>query len=892
MPLTPATKLGVYEIVAPLGAGGMGEVYRAKDTKLGRFVALKILPDLVQLDPDRVSRFEREAKALAALNHPHVASLHGMEEADGRHFLIMELVEGETVADRLRRGPIPLQEAPAIAIQIAEALEAAHEKGIIHRDLKPANIKITPDGKVKVLDFGLAKAMALAPGDGTFSNSPTLTMNATEKGVILGTPAYMSPEQAKGLQTDRRSDIFSFGVVLYEMLTGRQPFQGETAAEILASVLTREPDETSLPPSTPPSVRRLLRRCLQKERRNRLHDIADARLELQDALTRAEDEAPIVPRRIGRTRERLAWLAAITVLAVFGAGLWWRTRGLPHDTGVDGPAYRTAIVLPPDLHLSIAPPARFALSPDGRRLALAAKGADQQSQLFVRSLDRDGVEPIAHTEGAAAPFWSPDSRFIGFFSGGKLKKIDVSGGPPVTLAAAHGALGGTWNGDDVIVFASHRSALHRVSASGGPVSTLGALATARGETAHIWPAFLPDGRHFIFHATGSKGGGSFDPNGIYVASLDSPAPKLLLPEGSNAQYSRGSLFFLRQDTLLAQPFAADRLELTGNPVVVAPHVAVGANEWTGAFSVSPTGVLAFQGRRTEGPSQLVWFDRTGARVGTLGDPAHYWHHDLSPDETRAAVAILDPSRGTRDLWIVDVARGVRTRFTTDETDERSPAWSPDGTRVAFTVGREGRFDVYEKAVNGGAAARPLVQDALNKYPTSWSPDGKHLLYYTGGSTPGTGNDIWVLSSPHPARPFLQTRFNEVEARFSPDGRWVAYESNESGRVEVYVVSFPNAAGKRQVSSSGGRLARWNADGGQLYYVAPDGVLMSATMAAKGSDLQVGEVRRLFAIRSAGAGWVAPSRGGRFLVNTAEEQASQGSLTLIVNWTRDLASRPD
>ena len=704
------TRLGPYEILAPIGAGGMGEVYRARDTRLGRDVAIKVLPRIFSEDPDRRSRFEREARVLAALNHPHIAAIHGFEEVDGVGALVLELVEGPTLADRLREGALTARESITIARQIAAALEAAHEKGIIHRDLKPANVKLASgDGAVKLLDFGLAKAFE-PKVESSLSQSPTLTADGTRVGVVLGTAAYMSPEQARGQTVDKRTDIWSFGCVLYEMLAGRRPFPGQTISETVASIIGDEPDWAALPADLPPRVSWLVRRCLEKDLRSRLHDIADARIELDDELSDAgrtrsgavrsaltADAAR--PSTMNRTRETLAWIAAGLSFAGLVASLALG-RGARPTGEADVATYNTSIVLQNELRTSLASPAgRFALSPDGRRLAVVATDVSGRTMLWIRPLDTSVAQPLAGTEDATFPFWSPDSRFIGFVALNKLKKIDVSGGPPVTICDSDIAAPGAWNRDNVILFTPRgASPLFRVSAAGGTPTPATTLDAAAGDAQHWYPSFLPDGRHFLYFVVGSKQRGLTDPRAINIGSLDAGEPsRELVAAGSNAKYASGHIVYLREGTLVAHAFDAERLELRGEPVPLVEEVQIagaGSTGVAGAFSVSDTGLLAYQSGFAV-RSQLAWFDRSGARIATLGDEADYADVSLSPDDSRAAVSILDPSLGTRDVWLYDIVRGTRERFTFDRGDDFAPIWArPDGERLVFSSRRQGAINLY------------------------------------------------------------------------------------------------------------------------------------------------------------------------------------------------------
>jgi Tol biopolymer transport system component len=900
------TRLGPYEVLEPIGAGGMGEVYRARDNRLGRDVAIKVLPRIFSDDPDRRSRFEREARLLAALNHPHIAAIHGFEEAGGVGALVLELVEGPTLADRLRQGPLTVRESIPIARQIAAGLEAAHEKGIIHRDLKPANIKLAAGGDtVKLLDFGLAKALEPRAEAG-LSQSPTITAHGTQVGAVLGTAAYMSPEQARGQTVDKRADIWSFGCVLYEMLAGRRTFPGQTTSETVAAIIGDEPDWAALPQDLPPRISWLLRRCLEKDLKRRLHDIADARIELEDELSeagrtrsgaarRGTGAGAAEPSTASRKREVLAWIAAALSAGGLAAVLAFG-RGAGSAADADGPTYNTSIVLQDELRTSLASPAgRFALSPDGRRLAVVATDESGRTVLWVRPLDTSVAQPIAGSEGATFPFWSPDSRSIAFLAENKLKRMDVSGGPPVTICDADIAAPGAWNGNDVILFTPRGSSpLFRVSASGGNPTPVTKLDAAAGDTQHWYPSFLPDGRHFLYFVVGSKQRGMTDPRAIHVGSLDTDEPsKELVAGGSNARYANGHVVYIRDGTLVAHPFDLERLKLRGEPVPLVEDVQIagaGSTGVAGAFSVSDTGLLAYQTGFTV-PSQLAWFDRSGERTATLGDRADHADVSLSPDDSRVAVSILDPSLGTRDIWLYDVARGTRERFTFDRGDDFAPIWArPGGDRVVFSSRREGAIHLYEKPARGGGGERLLLQDPLGKFASHWSADGRFITYVGGGGII-VRSDLWVLPLTGDRRPypFLDTTFVESQAQFSPDGRWMAYMSNESGQREVYVRPFPGPGDKWLLSTAGGGWPRWRRDGREILYVARDGSLVAVSVDATGSSFVVGAARPLFEVRMRpivrldAYSYDITADGQRFLINTFVEEAAPPAITLVVNW---------
>jgi Tol biopolymer transport system component len=743
-----------------------------------------------------------------------------------------------------------------------------------------------------VLDFGLAKAFEGDPSSVDIGNSPTLSQAATMQGVILGTAAYMSPEQARGRAVDKRTDIWAFGCVLYELLTGKQAFHGEDVTDILAAVVRAEPDWTALPPSIPTKIRDLLRRCLQKDKRLRLRDAGDAQIEIHEALAAPSTALEVTMGHATRNwRERIAWGAAAAfalIASAFAIAFLLREPKSPEAMRFFVPLPETWTLAGPGASAS-GVSAPLSVSPDGRRIVLLARNADGKYMLWVRPLDSLTPQPLAGTQGALDPFWSPDSRFIGFFADGKLKKIEVSGGPPIALCDAPGPpAGGTWNRDGVIVFApTTRSALQKVSASGGVPTA--ATVLGQRESAHWQPIFLPDGRHFLYHVNPSPAGGS-----TYLASIDSAERKLLLSaDSTNVLYSQGHLLFLRETTLMAQPFDTRRLELTGEAFPIAEQIQVQGTNPYGVFSTSENGVLVYE-TGTGGGSQLVWFDRTGKQIGVVGDSAAYADLELSPDGKRASVSIQGPAGKGRDIWLYDVARGLRTRFTFDGEDEQGVIWSPDGKSLIFGSKRKEYLDLYQKASSGAGTEQLLLEDTVgNKYPTSWSPDGRSILYFTGVSSPRTGADLFVLplSGDRKPVPFLNTQFNEIAGHFSPDGRWVAYYSNESGRYEVYVASFPGPGGKWQISTAGGKSVRWRRDGTEIFYLDPDNKLMAATVNSIGSSLEVRAVKPLFQTRAASPNYQYPydvsADGQRFLINTLPEQTTSAPITVLVNWTAGL-----
>jgi Tol biopolymer transport system component len=895
------TRIGAFEFTARLGAGGMGDVYRARDARLNRDVAIKLLPPGLA-DADRIARFEREAQILAALNHPHIAQVFGVVDLPGLPHgsstgIVMELVEGGTLADRILNGPLPPGDALRIARDVAAGLQTAHDSGIIHRDLKPANIALTSSGRAKILDFGLGKVFAPPTHDST-------VLQVTTTGTILGTAPYMSPEQARGLPLDRRTDVWSFGCVLYEMLTGSRPFAGASPPDVVAAILEREPDLERLPPATPPRIRWLVRRCLEKDPERRLHDIADARIELDEAIAPRDQgersSAPAPATRQAWFGERLAWIGVSAALA--GVALWLAVR--PSAPGAAGGPVRLEMALSDRIRLTSTDPAsRFAVSPDGRRIVFVASDGGP-SMLWVRSLDALDPRPIPGTEAAMHPFWSPDSASIAFVvrrseglaAAVALRRVDLDGGAPVTLAEGAFSATGAWGPDGVILFTPTGNApLHRISATspGAPVP-VGALDTARGEVQHSFPSFLPDGRHFVYTALGSPNAAN-EARGIYLGSLDGEAPRLLAEDASHGVYASGHLLFLRHAALIAQPFDVDARALRGEPVRIADGVQMATREsgGTGAFSVSQSGVLLYQtgiGVR----SQLAWVDRKGQTTGRLGEPADYADVAISPDGSRVLVSALDPLTATRDLWMFETARGVRDRVTSEPSDDYAPVWSPGGDRIVFTSVRDGSIDLYERRLDGsGERKLDSGGSPLGKFAAHLSPDGAHLLFIAGGRALAR-SDIHVVSmrGAGPAQPVLESPFIETQIRFSPgDGRHVAYVSNESDQLQVYVDAFPARGEKQRVSIDGGMYPRWSADGRELFFLGLDGTLMAAAISRANGRLTFDTPRPLFHVRLRPTGRldaypydVMPD-GQRFLFNTFVEEATSTGLTLVMGWER-------
>ncbi len=839
MTIAAGTRLGSYEVLAQIGAGGMGEVYRAHDTKLGRDVAIKVLPANFVNDPERLSRFQREARMLAALNHANIATIYGLEQSGGVTCLVMELVPGETLAERIKRdGAVPVEEALAIAKQIAEALEAAHEKGIIHRDLKPANVKVTPEGKVKVLDFGLAKAFAGDAANEDISNSPTLSMAATMQGVILGTAAYMSPEQARGKAVDKRTDIWAFGCVLYELLTGKQTFHGEDVTDILAAVVRAEPDWQALPAATPMKVRDLLRHCLQKDKRLRLRDAGDAQIEIQEALAAPAIMAALTtaPARRG-WRERAAWAAALVFIVTtiaFAIGFVLRAPKPPQPM-------RLSAEIGVDASLYIEFGASTILSPDGTRLALVATGSDQKQRIYIRSLDQLQAAVLSGTENARDPFFSPDGQWIGFFADSKLKKISVQGGAAATLCDVTNDRGGSWGDDGSIVFTpDNRGTLFKVSPAGGTPQPLATLDKQTSENTQRWPQVLPGSKTVLFTSSDTGGTvGAFDDADIVSYSTASGQRKKLLHGGFYARYlPSGQVVYMHEGTLFAVPFDLKRLEVTGQPAPILEGVLTVPLYAGAQFSFSETGSLAYVPGRSGGVNvSIYWMDREGKFTPLRETPGDYRNPALSPDGKRLALDIGDAKR--RDIWVYEWERDALTRMTFAGEANAYPVWTPDGKRIVYSSReKSGAYNLWWIRADGAGAAQRLTESKNPQYALSWRPDGKFLAFHE--INPSTGVDVMTMPiegdeksgwKPGEPKPFVNSVFTEAEPAFSPDGRWIAYVSNESGSYEVYVRPFPGPGGKWQVSTGAGTYPKWSRNGKELFYRTVDSKIMVVTYTA-------------------------------------------------------------
>ena len=895
MTIKTGTKLGRYEIRSKLGAGGMGEVYQGRDTQLGRDVAVKVLPTNVSTDVERLRRFEQEACAAGALNHPNILIVHDIGAHDGTTYVVSELLEGETLRKRIGGTPLGQRRAIDYALQIANGLAAAHEKGIIHRDLKPDNIFITNVGRVKILDFGLAKLTQL-DGNQSQTDVPTRRVD-TDPGVVMGTVGYMSPEQLKGRAVDQRSDIFSFGAILYEMVSGRRAFHHESVAETMSAILKEDPPELSDSNKTvSPALERIVNHCLEKNPEGRFHSARDLTFALEalsGSTTSSETAmaAALATRRRGR--DWLPWaIAGAAVLLAAAAFAWPYFRTSPSGEVTES----TRFIIPmPDKALILTPPV---ISPDGRRIVYRLNTDDRKELLWVTWLGSFDARPLVGTDGGSQPFWSPDSRSVGFFANGKLKRIDVSSGSVLTVCEANINIGGgAWSRNGTIIFSrGFASGLYRVTTAGETPVQLTQVDASRNEVDHAFPYFLPDGRHFIYLARNAQPENS----AIYVGSLDSKETKSLLQVHSSAVYAQpGYLLFVRENTLMAQAFNADTLDLTGEVFAVAERAMRNPIIGRAMFSVSENGVLVMRSGVINS-SQLLWFDSAGKQLGAVASPGGYNAPALSPDEKSVAVSRTDLLTGTAsDIWLINLERGTQIRLTDDPASDNFPAWSAAGDRITFTSTRNKQSSIYVKLSNGSAVEEALVSSAELKWNPTFSPDGKFIIY--SQVSPNTNLDLYLVStgSDKKIEPFLQTNFAEHQARVSPNGRWVAYISDETGpgKFEVYIQTFPVASGRVAVSVGGGSQPQWRADGRELYYYAPDRKLMAVEVNGDGTTFTVGTVRPLFDIRSLGFavdqtfpgnGYYTPARNGkRFLVPSLPETPERQQINVILNWTADL-----
>src|SRR5262245_19940962 len=890
-------RLGPYQILALIGAGGMGEVHLALDTRLGRKVAVKLLLAEFTADAERLRRFKQEARAASALNHPNIITVYEIGEIEGRRFIVTEYVEGETLRQRMARAPqrrIGLSETLEIAVQVAAALQAAHEARITHRDIKPENVMLRTDGMVKVLDFGLAKLSRARAG----SQPAAVESLNTRSGVVMGTASYMSPEQAHREKVDHRTDIFSLRVMLYEMLTGRRPFEGATANDAMAAMLMSEPVSlTEVVPEVPASLWRIVQRCLEKRPGQRFQSAGDLGFALEESSgssgakpepqSGARAEVKNAGARFIRKPERLAWLATVAALLLGMLGFAWAYFILQPTTN-DARVTRYSILPPEGSSFG-----QIAVSPDGRYLAFtAATGGNVR--LWVHAFDLSEAKPLPGTQNAKNPFWSPDSRFIGFFAGGQLKKIEVTGGPVQTLCEAAYEYGGSWSRDGMIIFGG----LSLISAKGGEVAQVTTVDKSRHEINHRYPTFLPDGRHFLY----SISSGEKETRGVYIGSLEGTLKRRLLDEVTPVKYmaavpgntaGAGWLVFSRDGALLARPFDTGRLEFAGDPFQLSDKVGsdlVSINYFT--FSVSDNGVLVFDPSPNRQRRQYRWVDRRGQQINPLDLDAGNTGPWLSPDEKRFVADRIDPRTGTSELWLSDVSGSNLTRFTFNQAGDFYPVWAPDGSRIVWSSTRDLHVNLYQKAASGAGEEALLWKSDYSKALSDWSRDGRFIIYIQ--ADPKTNGDVWFLplTGSGEKKPFLvvQTEANETAGTLSPDGRWLAYASNVSGRQEIYVQSFPNGGGKRQVSNGGGTGPHWRGDGRELFYYGGDGKLM-ATQFRSGESFEVDAVVPLFEFRAGNlhrpfASYAVTGDGQRFLINGVVETKPNAPLTVVVNWATE------
>jgi Tol biopolymer transport system component len=879
-------QLDHYRILSLIGKGGMGEVYRARDSRIGREVAIKILPEVYSRDAERLRRFGQEARAAGMLNHPNIMVVHdiGLASPDngGAPYIVSELLEGETLRTRINGSALAPHKAIDYALQIARGLAAAHEKGITHRDLKPENLFVMRDGRVKILDFGLAKLKPQAISGLVDTQAPSVAV-PTAPGVIMGTVGYMSPEQASGVEADHRADIFAFGAILYEMLTGKRAFQGKTAIEVLNSILKEEPPELeNLQRNFTPALGQVVRHCLEKNPPERFQSATDLAFALSALASPSgirsdatgEGGLVAIASRFKRGAQQF-WIAttAFLLIATVALSLLYYRRA-PGAAN----AIRFSIYPPEQMAFDAAArelPHSMSVSPDGERLAFVTM-SEGRTQLWVRALGSLSAQPFAGAEGARYPFWSPDSRFIGFFADGKLKKIEAAGGPPQTLCQAPrwGTIA-TWNREGIILFSTHFS-IYRVSAEGGEPALVN-KPDQTGEVHHLWPSFLPDGRRFIFTA----GGKSKQATDLYLGSLDSDKITLLLRDASRAAYAPpGYLLYVRDGALLAHPFDVEVTRFTGEPILLDEGLWYFKPIGSADFSVSETGVLAY--RTGTNVSRLIWFDRRGVEIGSTSEPKDYQRPRLSPNGHSFAVEVADPRNGTTDIWNYALSRSA-TRLTFEPGMENSPIWSPGGRQIVFAYDPDGPPHLYQKSLSETGRGEMLVPVSGGvQWPYDWTPNGQYLIY--GDIEEKTGENLMYLAMSGERKPtrFLDSQFDETDARFSPDGRWVAYVSDETGRSEVYVCTFPGATDKRKISTAGGTSPRWRRDGTELFYIATNNRLMAVPVRT-GTSFETGKATVLFRVDARDNQYDVAVDGQRFLINISVVEARFLPLTVVVNW---------
>ena len=888
MALASGTRLGPYEIVAAIGAGGMGEVYRAKDTRLNRAVAIKILPHHLSGNPQLKQRFEREAKAISSITHPNICALYDIGQQNGNDYLVMELLEGETLAKRLDRGALPNEQVLKYGIQIAEALDKAHRQGIVHRDLKPGNVMLTKSG-AKLLDFGLAKYQEV-PDVPLGSTLETRDRPLTQEGMVLGTVQYMAPEQLEGKEADSRTDIFALGELLYEMSTGRRTFQGNSKAQLMASIISSEPPPiSSIQPLAPPALERTIRKCLAKDPDDRwqsAHDVASELRWISESTSASSTTITAAPApKPRKILQKVFPLAAVFFLATTVILFWQNYRIRNASTGA-APAQLYQLSFPLPEGCVAGPPGSLAISPDGRLMTFIAT-KEGQDFLWLRPVDSTEARQLPRTDGAGYPFWSPDSHFIGFFSEGKLKKIDINGGTPQTLANAPSGRGGTWMSNGTIIYTPlSTGGMYSIASEGGSPKQI-TVTPGKAENSYRWPYALPDDHHFLF----TVASGNQDVSGIYLGTTDSNQTKRLLPDRSRAIYSAGFIFFMRENNLMAEPFDVQTLTLKTEPIyLVSSNLDFDPGLSASSFSASEAGVLTFM-NAGDFTNQLIWTDRTGKSLGNvLGQSSLYVNPTLSPDEKKLAVGIPASAGGFYDVWIVELARGTFSRFTFDPANEWANIWSPDSSKIAFSSNKSGAFDIYQKTVGGSGSDEPLLKGTSGTVVEDWSSDGKYILYSEESLTTKLDIKILPMFGDHKPKIYLQTEFNEGHARFSPDGKWIAYVSDETGRPELYVDRFPiSTSDRRQISTSGGDQPLWRADQKELFYISGDHKL-TAVEIKSAENLEPGASVPLFETHftpnqfpgGEAHQYTVTKDGQKFLIAQVNNQyASQ--IHVVVNW---------
>jgi serine/threonine protein kinase/Tol biopolymer transport system component len=882
-------RLGPYEITGPLGAGGMGEVYRARDTRLGRDVAIKVLPEHLSLHPESRARFEREARTISGLNHPNICVLYDVGHQDGVDYLVMELVEGETLAARLKKGPLPTDALLRTALEISDALDKAHRSGIVHRDLKPGNIMITRQG-AKLLDFGLARAVLVPAGATDLTSTPTLTRPLTTEGAVVGTFQYMAPEQLEGKEPDARSDLWALGCVLYEAATGKRAFDGGSQAGLIGAIMNKEPAPiATLAPTAPPGLARIVHRCLAKDPDDRWQTARDIVNELRELAglgpqsdSSRNGPAPVLPPSSRRARERVAWgVAALLGLAAAAAIVLPRLQPRP-----DPAVTRFAIDVPASKNMNWP-----RISPDGRTLAFLAADSTGRVFIWVRALGALSAVQLRESEGAGRPFWSPDSRYLAYFAGNQLKKIPIGGGPPQLICEVRGGSDGAWGRTGVILFdGATGDSIRQVTAAGGEAGPATVLDHAHGEAYHAWPCFLPDGRHFFYSAARQ----GRDETHLMVGTLGSRQSKDLGRVQTRVEYApEGYVLYAADGTLMARRFDARGLRFTGEPFPVAERILCSPSDRAN-MSVSTNGTLVYQAGSLGIRNELVWVDRAGRTLGSVGPPAAYHDPDLSPDGQRLAYSLTDPTSGNDDIWVRDLRRDVASKLTFDPGSEVWPVWSPDGTRLAYASDAKGSFGILARPASGVGEADTLYSTSSNSGPIGWSRDGRQLTFlnFAGGNSA-----IWALSpdAGHAAQPFLRNTFMNRGGRLSPDGKWIAYNSDESGNMEVYVQPWPGPGGKWQISNAGGGDPHWRGDGKEIFYATAENAVMAVPVSA-GASFEVGAPVKLFERPLVSVGVIVRNRftvtpdGQRFLVVSSAEAGALPSFDVVLDWTAELKGR--